>query len=79
MGFRGLWKMGFSTVDWVFSDGFQYRRLGFCYRFGILLLVWVFTARFRRPSDSTSSPSPQSAPSIGSSQMGCSFCGWVRQ
>jgi hypothetical protein len=24
MGFRGLWKMGFSTVDWVFSDGFQY-------------------------------------------------------
>jgi hypothetical protein len=30
---------------------------------GFLLLV------FRRPSDSTSSPSPRSAPSIGSSQM----------
>jgi hypothetical protein len=45
--------------------------LGFSAQFGFLLLV------FCRPSDSASSPSPRSAPSIGSSQMGCSFCGWV--
>jgi hypothetical protein len=54
---------------------FQWQRLGFCCPFGILLLVWVFAVWFgclllvfRQPSDSASSPSPRSAPSIRSSQ-----------
>jgi hypothetical protein len=57
---------GFLLPVWDFAA-----RLGFCCSFGFLLLI------FRQPSNSTSSPSSRSASSIGSSQMGCSFCGWV--
>ncbi|KAE8038120.1 hypothetical protein FH972_010662 [Carpinus fangiana] len=52
---------------------FQWKHLGFCFPFGIFLLVWVFAVQFgflllvfRQPSDSASSPSPQLALSIGS-------------
>ncbi|KAE8038034.1 hypothetical protein FH972_010580 [Carpinus fangiana] len=79
MGFcKNLAAPCFNGNVWVFVA-----------RLGILLFVWVFAVWFgflllvfRRPSDSASSPSPRSAPSIGSSRSSDSvaaygFLGWV--